>query len=473
MSSIDAQLLDQLERAAGPGGLIVDPDDMAPYLVDWREMYHGAAPAVVRPASTEELAAVVAACAARGVAVVPQGGNTGMMGGATPSADGSQVVVALGRMNKVRDVDPLNYTMTVESGCVLADIQARARDAGRLFPLSLAAEGSCQIGGNLSTNAGGTAVLRYGNARDLVLGLEVVLPDGRVWNGLRGLRKDNTGYDLKQLFLGSEGTLGIITAAVLKLYPLPAETCTAMVAVTGAEAATRLLARAREASGDAVTTFEYMHRFCFDLAFELVPGNSDPFAEPHEHYALVELSSGRADSSTQDILESVLGDGFEQGWVLDAVIAASSAQADALWRIRESIPEANTKTGACVRHDVSVPVSRVAELLDVGTTLCHEVVSGIRVTPFGHMGDGNIHFNVVPAPGSDAGRLMSAKDELTHRLHDLVMEMGGSFSAEHGIGQLKTEELGRYRDPVELELMRAVRKALDPDGIMNPGKVFT
>lgn len=472
MSRISAALLDDLRTILGAGGCVESEEDKAPFLVDFRDYYRGATPMVARPQTTEELGAVVSRCARDGVAIVPQGGNTGMMGAAIPSPSGEELVLSLARMNQVREFDALNYTMTVEAGCVLADLQQYAAQRERLFPLSLAAEGSCQIGGNLATNAGGTAVLRYGNAKEMVLGLEVVLPDGRIWHGLRGLRKDNTGYDLKQLFLGSEGTLGIITAAVLKLFPMPAETCTTMVALSSAEAATRLLAKAREASGDGVTTFEYMHRYCFELAFEYVPGNTDPLEQAHQHYALMELASGRLDGSTQGTVEAVLATGYEEGWVLDAVVAASSEQASRLWRIRESIPEANTKTGACVRHDVSVPVSRVAEFLTTATVLCEKTVPGARVTPFGHMGDGNIHFNIVASPSLSGQQLMARKDDLSRVVHDLVMEMGGSFSAEHGIGQLKNDELRRYRQPIELELMRSLKATLDPQSLLNPGKIL-
>jgi len=472
MSCISVALLDDLRAILGSRGCVESEEEKAPYLVDFRDYYHGATPLIARPETTGELAAVVRRCARDSVAIVPQGGNTGMMGAAIPSARGDELVISLARMNQVREFDALNYTMTVEAGCVLADLQRYAADRDRLFPLSLAAEGSCQIGGNLSTNAGGTAVLRYGNAKEMVLGLEVVLPDGRIWHGLRGLRKDNTGYDLKQLFLGSEGTLGIITAAVLKLFPMPAQTCTTMVALSSAEAATRLLAKAREASGDGVTTFEYMHRYCFELAFEYVPGNTDPLAQPYQHYVLMELASGRPDGSTEGTVETVLAAGYEEGWVLDAVIAASSEQAGRLWRIRESIPEANTKTGACVRHDVSVPVSRVAEFLATATSLCEKTVPGVRVTPFGHMGDGNIHFNIVASPHLSGEQLLARKDDLSRAVHDLVMQMSGSFSAEHGIGQLKNEELRHYREPVELDLMRSLKATVDPQGLMNPGKVL-
>ncbi|MCP5154555.1 MAG: FAD-binding oxidoreductase [Ectothiorhodospiraceae bacterium] len=469
---VGPEIIERLKAAVGARGFLEAEVDKAPFLVDWRGMTRGTAPLVLRPASTEEVAAVVGICAEAGIGVVPQGGNTGMMAGSVPTGAGGEVVLCLGRMNRIREVDPINYTMTVEAGCVLADVQRAAEEAGRLFPLSLAAEGSCQVGGNLSTNAGGTAVLRYGNARDLVLGLEVVLPDGRIWSGLRRLRKDNTGYDLKQIFLGAEGTLGIITAAVLKLFPRPAETCTAMVAVRDPAAATALLARLREATGDAVTTFEYMHRLCFDLVLEMIDGTTDPIADRHVHYALVELSAGREGAGLRDVLEAVLGEAFESGAVLDATIAASDAQAQALWRMRESIPEANTQTGGCIRHDVSVPVSRVAEFLEQATRLCEASIPGVRVSPFGHLGDGNIHFNLVRPVELAAPDFLALKDQVTPRVHDLVMAFDGSFSAEHGIGIAKRAELARYRTEVELDLMRALKAAIDPRGIMNRTKVL-
>ncbi len=461
----------RLKAVVGPRGFLETEADKAAYLSDWRRLYTGTTALVLRPCTTSEVAAIVGLCAEAGIGVVPQGGNTGMMGGAVPGRGGDEIVLSLARLNRIRDVDPINNTMTVEAGCVLADIQSAATRADRLFPLSLAAEGSCQIGGNLSTNAGGTAVLRYGNARDLVLGLEVVLPNGQIWNGLRGLRKDNTGYDLKQLYLGAEGTLGIITAAVLELYALPAETCTALVAVTGPEAATRLLASLRSASGDAVSTFEYMHRACLDLVFALIPGVADPFAQRYDHYALVALTSGRRAANLQALVEESLAEAYEQHWVSNAVIALSEAQAQALWRVRDSIPEANNQAGGCLRHDVSVPVARIPELLEEGTRLVRALVPGGRVTPFGHLGDGNIHFNVVRPPDMDSATFLAYKDELTPRIHDLAVALEGSFSAEHGIGQLKKPELERYRSPVELELMRTLKRALDPRGIMNPGKV--
>ena len=464
-------LLQRLTGIVGEAACLRDPGDMAAYAVDQREVYHGVPLAVVRPGSVEEVSQVVAACAAAGVSVVPQGGNTGLCGGSTPDADGRQVVLSLARMNRVRDLDARDFTITVEAGCVLADVQAAAEAAGLLFPLSLAAEGTCQIGGNLATNAGGTAVLRYGNARDLVLGLEVVLADGRIWNGLRRLRKDNTGYKLHQLFVGSEGTLGIITAAVLKLFPRPREVHTAMLAVRDPGAALGVLERLRGASGDAVTTFEYVNRSSLALAVDWVEGNRDPFAERHAHYVLAEVAGGSEAGGLRGALEQVLGEAYEAGEVIDAVIAESSAQAGALWRLRETIPEAQKRASASIKHDISVPVSRVPELLDRGTALMREEVPDVVVVAFGHLGDGNIHFNANARPGADPEGFLAARERVHRRMYALVGELDGSFSAEHGIGQLKLDQMREFRPPVELELMQRIKAALDPQGTLNPGKV--
>ena len=462
--------LDRLRAIVGPKGYIDDEAGKAAYLNDVRDLFHGASPLVLRPASTREVAAIVTLCNEARVGVVPQGGNTGLVGGSVPAGSGSEVVISLSRMNKVRHVDATNYTLTVEAGCVLADVQNAARDAGRLFPLSLAAEGSCQIGGNLSTNAGGTAVLRYGSARELVLGLEVVLPGGEIWNGLRQLRKDNTGYDLKQLFLGAEGSLGVVTAAVLKLFPLPTDSATALVAMADVEAAPRLLATLREASGDTITAFEYMHRACLDI-LAAYTDLGDPFQEVHQHYALVELTSSRRDAGLGPLLERALETAFDDGVAVDAVIASSGAQAQRLWRMRESLPEAQKNLGVGIKHDVSVPVSRVPEFIVRATRYCEDAIPGVRVVAFGHVGDGNVHFNVMQPDGADAAAFLARGAEITTRVHDLAAELHGSFSAEHGIGVLKKHELERYKSPVELNLMRALKHTLDPNNIMNPGKV--
>ncbi|MBI3711161.1 MAG: FAD-binding oxidoreductase [Proteobacteria bacterium] len=445
---------------------------MAPYLVDERHLYQGRAALVVRPASTAEVAAVVAICAETDIAIVPQGGNTGMVGAATPFEHGGEIVLSLGRMNRVRALDPLNRTITVEAGCILANIQKAAEGADCLFPLSLGAEGTCQIGGNLSTNAGGVGVLRYGMTRDLVLGLEVVLPDGRVWDGLRGLRKDNTGYDLKQLFVGAEGTLGIITAAVLKLFARPREVETAFCAVRDPAAAIELLGRAATGSGDNVTAIELIPRICLDLVLHHVPGTADPLAAPHDWYLLVEFSAGDTGGALRGSLERVLTEAMEAGLVRDATIAASAQQRQVLWRLRESIAEAQKLEGGNIKYDVSVPVSRIAEFIAAGTQAARGAVPGVRVLAFGHVGDGNVHFNLSRPEGADAAAFLGRYEAFNRLIHDIVVRYGGSISAEHGIGRVKRGELARYKPPLELELMRALKKTIDPKNIMNPGKVL-
>lgn len=472
MPELSNDILQHLKDAVGPNGYLDDPRDMEGYVVDARELYRGASPLVLRPANTAEVAAVVAICAEAGITLTPQGGNTGYCGGATPDETGEQIVLSMARMNKLRHVDPHNYTITVEAGCILTAIQQAAEEADRLFPLSLGAEGSCQIGGNLSTNAGGVAVLRYGNTRDLVLGLEVVLPDGSVWDGLRRLRKDNTGYDLKQLFLGAEGTLGIVTAAVLKLFPRPLDSVTGFVALPDADAALKLLSRLRAATSDGVTSFEYIHRQCIDLVLAQIEGAADPFEEPAEHYALIECSAGREDSGLRDLVEDALGAAFEAEEITNAVIAASGQQASALWRLRETIPEAQKLSGAGLKHDISVPLTQVPVFLQKATETAEAMIPGVRVIPFGHMGDGNIHFNLSRPADSDGADMMAKAHDLEIAIHDLAVELDGSFSAEHGIGKLKRGELARYKDEVELDLMKTVKNVLDPQGTMNPGKVL-
>ncbi len=471
-AAIAPDFIERLKSAVGPAGVVDDPAAMAPYLTDWRGLYHGRAGLVLRPAATAEVAAVMRACAEAGVGVVPQGGNTGMVGGSVPGAGGASVVLSLSRMNRIREVDPLNFTMTAEAGCVLKALQDAAEAAGLLLPLSLAAEGSCQIGGNLATNAGGTAVLRYGTARDLVLGLEVVLADGRVWDGLRALRKDNTGYDLKQLFLGAEGTLGIITAAVLKLFPRPREVETAFVALPRLEDAMKLLADARAVSGDAVTAFELIPGIGTDLARKHFPDFSQPLQTRAPWYLLMELSSGQTGGGLRQCLEEFLASGHEAGTLADAVIASSETQAGRLWRLREILPEAQTREGGSVKHDVSVPLPRVADFIRRATAMVEKEMQGVRVFAFGHIGDGNVHFNLTQPEGMEKSAFLSHQTRFSRMVHDLVVEMEGSFSAEHGIGRLKRDELRRYRSEAELELMRKVKNALDPDNIMNPGKVL-
>ncbi|HTH17373.1 MAG TPA: FAD-binding oxidoreductase [Magnetospirillum sp.] len=450
-------------------GNVLTGADMAPYLVEERGLYHGSALAVVRPGSTTEVAAVVKACAEAGIAVVPQGGNTGLCGGGVP--EGRAVVVSTERLTRIRAIDPINLTLTAEAGCVLTNLQAAAEEQDCLFPLSLGAEGSCRIGGNVSTNAGGVNVLRYGNARELVLGLEMVLPDGRIWDGLRALRKNNTGYDLKHLFIGAEGTLGIVTACVLKLFPRPREIETAMVALPDPAAALSILAAARTASGDAVTACELIPRIGVELCLAHVPGARDPFGQAYPWLLLLELSSSRPGGLRQ-ALEGVLEVALEGGHALDAVLAESGEQRKAFWRIREGIPEGQKKEGGSIKHDVAVPTSRVPEMLERCTAAVEAAMPGVRVCAFGHLGDGNIHFNLTQPIGADKQAFLDRWAEMNKLVHDIVADMGGSVSAEHGIGQLKIEEMARYKSEVELDLMRRVKAALDPQGIMNPGKVL-
>ncbi|MEX0729579.1 MAG: FAD-binding oxidoreductase [Aquisalimonadaceae bacterium] len=463
--------LHQIHKVVGDAGWITG-DAQAPFLQEWRGRYHGAAAAVVCPASTEEVAAVLRICNDAGINVVPQSGNTGLCGGAAPDASGTQLLLSLRRLRRIRELDTANFTMTVEAGCILAELQRAAREADRLFPLSLAAEGSCMIGGNLATNAGGTNVLRYGNARDLTLGLEVVLADGRVWNGLSGLRKDNSRYDLRDLFVGSEGTLGIITAAVLKLFPLPRQTATALLAMDTAEQTLQLLGLLREASGDMLTGCELMSRNSFMMAVDHVPGCADPFDEPHPWYLLVEVSTPAKGEDLRENLETALGEALERELLRDAVLADSLDRAAALWKIRESIPEGQVRAGAGIKHDVSVPVARVPDFLREATPRIEAAVPGARVCAFGHVGDGNLHYNLSQPVDMEPKTFMAREADCNRIVYDLVHGMGGSIAAEHGVGQLKVEDLEHYKDPLELELMRRVKQALDPKAILNPGKII-
>lgn len=463
--------LDAIRTRLGPSGLLTSPEDMAPYLVEWRGRKRGRGLGVARPGSTEEVAFVVATCAAAGVPIVPQGGNTGLVGGSIPEA-GTELVLSLSRMNRIRRLDALDYTVTVDAGCVLQQVQEAAEAADRVFPLSLGAEGSCQIGGNLATNAGGILTIRYGNARDLVLGLEVVLPDGRVWEGLNALRKNNTGYDLKDLFVGSEGTLGIITAATLKLFPRPRRREVALIGLPSPEASLELLARLRGATSDALTAYELMPRLAIDFALRHVAGTVDPLSGRHDWYVLMEVASGTDDEALRETLETALGEAAEAGLIEDAVFAASAEQAKRLWFIREAIVEAQKFAGGSIKHDISIPVSRVAEFIARGTALVSAMVPGIRPVPFGHVADGNIHFNLTEPEGADTAGYLARWDEVNRAVHDLVLELGGSISAEHGIGTFKTAELRRVKSAVELDLMRRLKQALDPQGLMNPGKLL-
>ena len=444
---------------------VLTGEDAAPFLVDWRGRYRGNALAVVRPGSTQEVAAVVKLCAEQGIPVVPLGGNTGLCGGATPDDSGRALVLSLSRLNRVRHIDTDNDTITVEAGCVLQSLQEAARQAGRLFPLSLAAEGSCTIGGNLATNAGGTQVLRYGNTRDLALGLEVVTPDGEIWHGLRGLRKDNTGYDLKQLFIGAEGTLGIITAAVLKLYPLPKTQTTCWLDVASPAVAVDLLNRAKTAFDARLTAFELVSETALGLVLKNIPGAVRPTA-PGPWYVLAEFSD-----VVPAAVERWLADQLEGGLVADGALASSQAQAARLWALRENISEAQKIEGISIKHDISVPVSAIPAFLATADAALARAFPGIRVVAFGHVGDGNLHYNLSKPDTQDNSAFIVAQPEVNRIVHDTVHALNGSISAEHGIGQLKREEILRYKSPIEMALMRSLKQAIDPQGLMNPGKV--
>lgn len=471
----DQSLREALLNRVGPSGLLEGPD-LDRYTTDHRSLYRGQARFVVRPSSTAEVAAVVELCATQGVAMVPHGGNTSYCGGATPDESGLQVVISLERLHRIRAIDAVGGTLVVDAGCTLQAVREAAASVGRHFPLSLGSEGTCQIGGNLSTNAGGTQVLRHGMIRDLVLGLEVVLPDGRVLNQLRQLRKDNTGYDLKQLFIGAEGTLGIITAAALRIGTAPRDSLTALVGVESLEATLALLGRVREAFGDLVETFEYMPDSAVNLALKHFPQLKNPFDTAHPAIALVEIPLPAALSGLHESFAHFMAAEIEAGRVRDAVVAHALSQADSFWFLRENIPAAQTREGASLKHDVSLPLDRLAEFEQRGLRIIADLIPGGRSIGYGHAGDGNLHFNVSPALGteknsSEEAAFLGHKESLMRALHDLVAELGGSFSAEHGIGRLKVDELARYEDPVALDLMTRIKQVLDPNRLMNPGKV--
>jgi FAD/FMN-containing dehydrogenase len=467
-----AEAVARIRHALGPAGCLDEPADVEPFLVDFRGLYRGATPLVACPASTAEVATVLATCHELGVGVVPHGGNTSYCGGATPGERGDEIVLSLRRMNRVREVDADNFSITVEAGCLLADVQAAADSADRFFPLALGSEGSCQIGGNLSTNAGGLNAVRYGVTRDLVLGLEVVLADGRVIDGLSSLRKDNTGYDLRDLFIGAEGTLGVITAASLKLFPRPRTIETAWLAVPDIGAAVQLLARLRAASGDAVTSFEFLPRLAVELAVRHIPGVADPLARPYEAYVLCEVSTARDDPSLRGLLEDALEDALGAGLVLDAALAESLGQRAALWKLRESVPEAQRAEGASIKHDVSVPITALPRFMKEATAAVLAIVPAGRMVAYGHVGDGNLHFNVSVPLGEQAQAFLAHAPTINDAVHDIVRRFRGSISAEHGIGRLKRTALARHKGHVELEVMHAIKRALDPKGILNPGKVL-
>ena len=468
---IPAAVLDRLKAIAGPAGYLDQPQDIAPFARSWRGNWQGTSPLFLRPRTTEELAAIVRLCAETGTAIVPQGGNTGLTYGSQPGQGMNEVIVSTARMQAIREIDLQNDTITIEAGVVLQEIQRKAAEVNRLFPLSLGAEGTCQIGGNISTNAGGIQVLRYGNTRNLVLGLEVVLADGQVWNGLRGLRKDNTGYDLKQLFIGAEGTLGIITAAVLKLFPRPSEQQSAWVAVATPDAAVALLGLMREELGESVSSFELISRPTVDLLLAGVPGSTDPLPVSYPWYVLTEVTGQGAPGSLAEPLARVLGQAVEKELASDAVLATSSEQARRLWKMREDLPFGVQAAGGAIPHDVSVPLSRITEFIRRADAAMRAAYPTVRFCCFGHVGDGNLHYNPVRPADWSYDRFAAERPAVNKIVHDIVVDLGGSISAEHGIGIVRLEENLRYKSPVEIDLMNRIKRALDPMGIMNPGKV--
>ena len=467
-----AALLSELRAIVGASAVIDDRDAAAPYLVDWRERYFGAALAIVKPGSTGEVSRVISVCARNGVPIVPQGGNTGLAGGATPLTDGRDIVLNLSRMNRVRDLDPANNTVTVEAGCILQNIQQAAFAANRLFPLTLASQGSCQIGGNLATNAGGVHVLRYGNMRDLVLGIEVVLPDGRTWNGLRALRKDNSGYDLKQLFIGAEGTLGVITAAVLKLFPRPRVSVVCWVAFASVGGAVELLSALRGRFGERVSAFEIVGMPALELVLRHIPSARNPLSTAAQWFGLLELSDSFDGYDLASAVENELSEAAREGLIGDAAIAHSQAQADAFWALRENISEAQKIEGISIKHDIAVPVSQTPAFLERADAALRQAFPDLRIVAFGHLGDGNLHYNLSKPESADNATFIAQTGQVNRIVHDLVGELGGSISAEHGLGQLRRDEILRYKSALEIELMKAVKTALDPAGLFNRGKLI-
>ena len=464
------EAIEQIKSLLGPKGWSEDEEKLAPRLVEERGLFKGSSPLLAMPANTDEVSGVMKIAFAANISVVPQGGNTGLVGGGVPS-DG-EIIISLERMNRIEDVNPIDMSMTVEAGCILANVQAAAADAGAYFPLSLGSEGSCQIGGNLSTNAGGVQVFRYGNARELALGLEVVMADGRIWNGLQSLRKDNSGYDLKQLFIGAEGTLGIITRASLRIFPAPATYATALVGCASYDDALNLFLHTRSGLGEQLSAVEVMDSFAIELAVRHVPNCRDPFKEKQNVYVLLEVSSANPNADLGSHLEKVLSNAMSGGLAKDAVIAQSESQRQDIWRLREAIPEAQKKEGGSIKHDISVPISKVPEFISRATQLVKKEIPGVRPVPFGHLGDGNIHFNLTQPENADKQEYLSGWGRINALIHDLAVKLGGSFSAEHGIGLLKVGDMDSFKSRDGIHLMGELKKALDPKGTLNPGKVL-
>lgn len=460
------------QQAIGTTHVLIDEFDMRPFITDWRGRAAGKALAVLLPDNREEVSVLVKLCGQHGVSIVPQGGNTGLVLGSIPDQSGKSVVLSLKRLNRVRSIDIANNTMTVEAGCLLAEVQAAAQRAGRLYPLSLASEGSCTIGGNLSTNAGGTAVLRYGNARELCMGLEVITAAGEIWDGLRGLRKDNTGYDLRDLFIGAEGTLGIITAAVIKLFPLPNSQCTALVAVNSPAEALDLLSLAQAYCGATLTGFELMSDFCMQLVKKHFPQLPQPFPTPSPHYVLLEVSSHESEQLCSAQIEHMLSVALNHKLAQDVVVANSIAQSQQLWKLRENISAAQAAEGKNIKHDISLPASQIARFIAETDSLLQGAYPGCRLVCFGHLGDGNLHYNVSPPEQVTDSDFIKQQSQINRIVHDSVHRCNGSISAEHGLGALKRDEILLYKSPLEMQLMRAIKDAFDPQHIMNPGKVI-
>ncbi|MGH6775018.1 FAD-binding oxidoreductase [Brucella tritici] len=469
---LDTALIERFSAIVGEKNALTAPEDLAAYLVEQRDLYHGRTPLVLRPGSTEEVAAIMKLASETKTPVVPQGGNTGLVGGQQPDESGAAIILSLGRMNRIRNLDTVGNLVTLEAGVILKNLQEAAEKASRLFPLSLGAEGSCQIGGNLGSNAGGTAVLAYGNMRELCLGLEVVLPTGEILNDLRYVKKDNTGYDLKDLFVGSEGTLGVITAAVLKIFPQPKGKGVAYAGLRNPEDVLRLFQLATEHAGPSLTGFELMPRVGVEFTVRHVDGVRDPLESPHDWYVLIDISSTRSEEDARTTLETILTEAFESDIIQDAAIGESVAQAQSFWKMREEMSWAQKPEGGSIKHDISVPVASIPAFIHEANAATLEMIPGARIVCFGHIGDGNLHYNVSQPVGADKEAFLARWHELNHRIHTIVASYTGSISAEHGIGQLKREELAFFKQDVALDLMRRIKSAFDPAGIMNPGKVL-
>ncbi|MCB4918601.1 FAD-binding oxidoreductase [Brucella sp. ZJ1_1] len=469
---LDTALIERFSAIVGEKNALTAPEDLAAYLIEQRDLYHGRTPLVLRPGSTEEVAAIMKLASETKTPVVPQGGNTGLVGGQQPDESGTAIILSLGRMNRIRNLDTVGNLVTLEAGVILKNLQDAVEKAGRLFPLSLGAEGSCQIGGNLGSNAGGTAVLAYGNMRELCLGLEVVLPTGEILNDLRYVKKDNTGYDLKDLFVGSEGTLGVITAAVLKIFPQPKGKGVAYAGLRSPEDVLRLFQLATEHAGPSLTGFELMPRVGVEFTVRHVDGVRDPLESPHEWYVLIDISSSRSEEDARTTLETILTEAFENDIIQDAAIGESVAQAQMFWKMREEMSWAQKPEGGSIKHDISVPVAAIPAFIHEANAATLEMIPGARIVCFGHIGDGNLHYNVSQPVGADKEAFLARWHELNHRIHTIVASYTGSISAEHGIGQLKREELAFFKQDVALDLMRRIKAAFDPAGIMNPGKVL-